>query len=226
MKLSKETVKILEQYAVINPSIIIEEGNRLISNSVDRSILSTVLTKEKFEHELCINHLSQFLSILSCFNEPEIIVNEKKITIRENGQTFSYAMSDRGVVESSGQFNKLIPNEPEYEYEFILAAEKLNKLLSMMRVATFDCISFFSREGSIFAKVFNKDNPTLNTFEVQLSEGYEGADFSFMLSKENISMIDKSLSYKASVSSRGLCRLDSLGTENGLTYWIAFVIEG
>lgn len=225
MKLSKETTKLLEQYVVINPAIIIEKGNRLITKSISKTILSTVTTKEVFEHELCISHLAQFLSILSCFNEPEITINDKKIIIQENGQRFSYAMSDRDVVESLGQTNKLIPNEPEYNYEFVLAAEKLNKLLSMMRIAAFDSIRFFSRDGSVFATVFTKNSPTVNNFEVQLSEGYDGEEFSFMLPKGDMTMIDKSLSYKVSASGRGLCRLDSLGTDNGLTYWIAFVVE-
>lgn len=226
MKISKETLRRLEQCVLINRSIIIDPGSRLFTNSVNGTILATSLTPETFERPLVLSNLSQFLGVVSSFSSPELEIEEKRIIIHEGKQRFFYPMSDREVVQgTSNQRNRFLKQELTYTAHFSLSSEGLNRLLGMMRIANFNCISFSSKEGTILASVFDKKTRGSSSYDMELSSGYEGNDFSFSLSKDTFTVLDKIPSYEVSVSEEGVCQMKAISSPEELVYWIAFVVE-
>lgn len=225
MKISKGTQKILSEYTLINPGIIIEKGNRLISRSVDCSILSTVIVPETFEEEISLYNLSQFLNIISCFGEPDLKIDSDKILISEGKQKFTYFMTNKDLIKE--QANKLLKAEPEYDTTFILTSDNINKLFGVMRVMNFDSIGILTRNNKLYLSVYDKANgKDQNSFEIEISD-YDGEeDFFYILSKKNF-VINKSFDYKVSISKIGCCKFEALDTKDyeGLTYWIGFVID-
>ena len=66
MKLSDNALAILKNFAGINNSILVKEGNKLRTISVAKNILAEAEIKEEFPRDFAIYDLNQFLNGLSC----------------------------------------------------------------------------------------------------------------------------------------------------------------
>ena len=64
MKLSDNTLTVLKNFAGINNSILVKEGNRLRTISVAKNILAEADIKEDFPRDFAIYDLNQFLNCL------------------------------------------------------------------------------------------------------------------------------------------------------------------
>jgi hypothetical protein len=90
MKLDTRTLQVLKNFSTINPSILIRKGNYLSTVSPVRSIITRAKVDIEFENTFAIYDLSKFLSTLSLFEDPELTVNEKTITIRGKNNVVNY----------------------------------------------------------------------------------------------------------------------------------------
>ena len=70
MKLSDNTLTVLKNFAGINNSILVKEGNRLRTISVAKNILAEADIKEDFPRDFAIYDLNQFLNGLSLHQDP------------------------------------------------------------------------------------------------------------------------------------------------------------
>ena len=90
MKLSKGTLDILKNFSNINQSICFKEGTELSTLSIQKNILSRANVEEKFPKNFAIYDLSEFLSGLTLFDDPEfsfdndnyVIIKDKKNSSR------------------------------------------------------------------------------------------------------------------------------------------------
>ena len=84
MKLSKGTLDILKNFSNINPSITFKEGQELSTLSIQRNILSRAVVEEKFPRDFAIYDLSEFLSGLSLFDNPDFdFANDNYVIIKD-----------------------------------------------------------------------------------------------------------------------------------------------
>ena len=72
MKLSENTLNILKNFAGINNSILVKQGNRLRTISVAKNILAEAEVKEDFERDFAIYDLNQFSNGLNLHQDPEL----------------------------------------------------------------------------------------------------------------------------------------------------------
>ena len=72
MKLSDNTLTILKNFAGINNSILVKEGNRLRTISVAKNILAEADITEEFPRDFAIYDLNQFLNGLSLHQDPDL----------------------------------------------------------------------------------------------------------------------------------------------------------
>ena len=61
MKLSEETLKVLKNFAGINPSILIKPGNNISTQAIAGNIVAEADIQEEFPVEFCLYNLVQFL---------------------------------------------------------------------------------------------------------------------------------------------------------------------
>ena len=64
MKLSDNALAILKNFAGINNSILVKQGNKLRTISVAKNILAEAEIKEEFPRDFAIYDLNQFLNCL------------------------------------------------------------------------------------------------------------------------------------------------------------------
>ena len=84
MKLSDNSLTILKNFAGINNSILVKQGNKLRTISVAKNILAEADITEEFPRNFAIYDLNQFLNGLSLHQDPELdFTNYYHIVIRE-----------------------------------------------------------------------------------------------------------------------------------------------
>ena len=67
MKLSKETLSVLKNFATINGNILIKSGDRLSTISAQKNVMASVSVKETFDRDFGIYDLNEFLGVYSLF---------------------------------------------------------------------------------------------------------------------------------------------------------------
>ena len=72
MKLSDSTLTVLKNFAGINNSILVKEGNQLRTISVAKNILAEADIPEDFPRDVAIYDLNQFLNGLSLHQDPNL----------------------------------------------------------------------------------------------------------------------------------------------------------
>ena len=82
MKLSARTIQVLKSFAQINPSLIFTPGNEIKTVSPQKTILAKATIAETIPQQFAIYDLVKFLGVLSLFNDPDLEINEKFITIK------------------------------------------------------------------------------------------------------------------------------------------------
>ena len=76
MQISKRTLGILKNFASINQSILIEEGNTIETISNIKDVYAKVEVDETFPVTFAIYDLNEFLACLSLFTKPELTFEE------------------------------------------------------------------------------------------------------------------------------------------------------
>ena len=72
MKLSDNTLNVLKNFAGINNSILVKEGNKLRTISVAKNILAEANITEEFPRDVAIYDLNQFLNGLGLHSDPDL----------------------------------------------------------------------------------------------------------------------------------------------------------
>ena len=87
MKLSDNALAILKNFAGINNSILVKEGNKLRTISVAKNILAEAEIKEEFPRDFAIYDLNQFLNGLSLHQDPDLDFQQDTYLSIKEGKT-------------------------------------------------------------------------------------------------------------------------------------------
>ena len=99
MKLSKGTLDILKNFSNINQSICFKEGTELSTLSIQKNILSRAVVEEKFPKDFAIYDLSEFLSGLTLFEDPDFIFDDDNyVVIRDKKCQSRYFFADPSTI--------------------------------------------------------------------------------------------------------------------------------
>jgi hypothetical protein len=214
MKLSDNTLTILKNFAGINQSILVKQGNKLRTISIAKNILAEAEITEEFPRDFAIYDLNQFLNGLSLHSDPDLdFVEDSYITIREGKRRVKYFYADPNVIISPPEKEIKLPSE---DVCFQLETGSLEKLVKAAGVYQLPDISAIGDAGVIRLVVRDKKNDTSNEYSIVVGETDEQFTFNFKV--ENISKI-VSGAYNVVVSSKLLSQFTN--TKHNLSYWIA-----
>jgi hypothetical protein len=214
MKLSDNTLVLLKNFAGINQSILVKQGNKLRTISIAKNILAEAEITEEFPREFAIYDLNQFLNGLSLHQDPDLDFTEDSyITIREGKRRVKYFYADPNVIISPPEKEIKLPSE---DVCFQLETGSLEKLVKAAGVYQLPDISAIGDAGAIRLVVRDKKNDTSNEYSIVVGETDEQFTFNFKV--ENISKI-VSGAYNVVVSQKLLSQFTN--TKHNLSYWIA-----
>ena len=214
MKLSDNTLTLLKNFAGINQSILVKQGNKLRTISIAKNILAEAEITEEFPREFAVYDLNQFLNGLSLHQDPDLDFTEDSyITIREGKRRVKYFYADPNVIISPPEKEIKLPSN---DVCFQLETGALEKLVKAAAVYQLPDISAIGDAGVIRLVVRDKKNDTSNEYSIVVGETDEQFTFNFKV--ENISKI-VSGAYNVVVSRKLLSQFTN--TKHNLSYWIA-----
>lgn len=213
MKLSDNTLTILKNFAAINNSILVKQGNKLRTISVAKNILAEADITEEFPREFAIYDLNQFLNGLGLHQDPDLDFGEDShITIREGKRRVKYFFADPNVIVSPPEKEIQLPSK---DVCFQLESVTLEKLLKAAAVYQLPDLSAVGEAGVIRLVVRDKKNDTSNEYSIVVGE--TDKEFTFNFKVENIKIIPGA--YDVVVSSKLLSQFTN--AKYNLSYWIA-----
>jgi len=213
MNLSEKTLTILKNFAGINNSILVKQGNNLRTISVAKNILAEAEIVEDFSRDFAIYDLNQFLNGLGLHQDPDLDFTENSyLTIREGKRRVKYFFADPNVIISPPDKEISLPTE---DVRFQLDSVTLEKLLKAAAVYQLPDFSAVGGAGVVKLVVRDKKNDTSNEFAIVVGE--TDKEFTFNFKVENIKIIPGA--YDVVVSSKLLSQFTN-STYN-LKYFIA-----
>ena len=213
MKLSDNALAILKNFAGINNSILVKQGNKLRTISVAKNILAEAEIKEEFPRDFAIYDLNQFLNGLSLHQDPDLDFNQDSyLSIKEGELRVKYFFADPNVIIAPPEKEITLPSQ---DVCFQLDSVTLEKLTKAAAVYQLPDMSAIGENGAIKLVVRDKKNDTSNEYAIVVGETSDEFEFNFKV--ENIKIIPGA--YEVVVSSKLLSQFTN--TQHNLKYYIA-----
>jgi len=219
MKLSNETREVLNNFAGINPNLVLESENFVRSVSTAKNLLAKATIKDIFPYKFGIYDLTSFLGSLAMFEDPDLEFDkdEKFVKISGNGQTLKYRFADISNLITSDRDVQM----PDTDISFTLSNSDLQTIRKAS--ATLQASHLIIKkndDGHIVGVVTDTKNPSSNEFTIELKNSVINTSetFEFVFDINNFKFI-VSDEYKFEVSSK---LISSITTPN-ITYWVALL---
>lgn len=211
MKLSKETLALIKNYASINSNLLLKAGNKLSTLAVGNTIMSTVTVAETFPSEFGIYDVNEFLGALSLFEDADLDFSDKYVTISQGKGSIKYF----AAAESAMVVPKKDITFPDAEINFTLDANVYSMILKTAPLLKSSDVSFVGNGSTISVVVVDKKNQTGNAYNYEL--GTTTLNFKVNLKIENLKMLPGD--YDVSISSKKISRFKAKGSD--LVYYVA-----
>ena len=215
--LSKKTLDVLKNFSTINSSIVFRKGSTVRTISNAENILAKFTGEEVFPSDFAIYDLSQFLSGISLFNDPQLeFTSTDFVSIRGGRQSAKYYFSDPEITLKSAPERNV--NFPGADVQFTLSAEDLLALQKASAVYSLPDLTFQSEEGLDTIKLIlrDKENDTSNTYDITVA-GCSTGTYSLDVKIDNIRVLPGDYSIKVS---KALIS-EWTSSDYDLTYYIA-----
>jgi hypothetical protein len=216
MKLSARTIQILKSFAQINPSLIFTPGNELKTISPMKTMVAKATIAETISQQFAIWDLSKFLGVLSLFEDPDLEINDKFVTITSGKSKldYVYCLPDM-IVQPPKKMTDLSPDSVEK----LLPSATLQSLMKAVGVLQLPDIAFVGKDGNftiqaLDTKPKNPNDSTLsNSFAITVGETVK--TFKMIVKAESLKIMNEE--YTLKISPQGLCHFKGSDVE----YWIA-----
>jgi hypothetical protein len=212
MKLSKDTIALLKNFASINPNLVITPGNTIKTITEAKSILASATIAESFTQTLGIYDLNEFVSALSLVEDPDVTVEEATVVISGSNTTVRYRLADPEILTKPTKNVTM----PPADVKVTLTADVLNKVRKGASVLGHVSVSLRSENGSIALAVVDPKNTAANSYIVDLGVKTD-AKFNFDFLLTNLRFVDGD--YVLEVSSRLISKWSA--TSSDLSYLVA-----
>ena len=215
--LSKKTLDVLKNFSTINSSIVFRKGSTVRTISNAENILAKFTGEENFPADFAIYDLSQFLSGISLFNDPQLeFTSNDFVSIRGGRTSAKYYFSDPEITLKSAPEKNV--NFPGADLQFSLSGDDLIALQKASAVYSLPDLTFQSEEGLDTIKLIlrDKENDTSNTYDLTVA-GCSTGTYSLDVKIENIRLLPGDYSVKVSQHLIS----EWTNTNVDLTYYIA-----
>ena len=185
MKLSKSTLDILKNFSNINQSICFKEGTELSTLSIQKNILSRANVEEKFPKSFAIYDLSEFLSGLTLFEDPEFSFdNDNYVIIKDRKNSSRYFFADPSTITTPPENRVELPSK---DVCFTVAWADISNVIKAAAIYQIEDLAVVGDGSKIKLVVRDKKNDTSNSYAVDV--GNTDKSFSFNFKVENLKLL-------------------------------------
>jgi hypothetical protein len=210
MRITTNTINVLKNFAKINPSIVVPEGNTLKTISTSKTIMAKAEVDTDFPQRFAIYSLDRFISTVSLFDDPVLTFGENSVEIRDGNKSTHYVYAEETTIAKAPEKELNLPSIDAtftLNYENLRDAEKAAGVLGLPEIAV------VGEAGKIYLRAVDSKNPSGDVYSVEIGEGNK--EFMAIFKSENIKIIPDN--YEVNISSRGISHFTGPQAE----YWIA-----
>lgn len=170
MKVTPELIRYLNNFAAINMNIKIEEGNKIKTRTVAKSLVSYATLTDPFPVSFCIYDLSSFLGVINMFDTPWLVFDDDEyviVTDEDRRASFKYYFADENVIVYPEKDIQM----PTTDIEFQLnqkALKDITKAASMLKLENI-CVRG-RKESNITVIVTDKETDKSNQFSIEVDQ--------------------------------------------------------
>ena len=214
MKLSKDTLDVLKNFASINSGLEFKKGNTIRTMSSGKTVLAKANLKDEFPQDFCVYDLNQFLSVHSMFDNTEIEFDDKNVVFKFGPRkSTKYRKTAKEMIVTAPEKELALPS---VDITFTLSKEDFADLLKSANILQSPHIAVESKDDKIVLTAFNAKDDSAHTNSVEVAEG-NGKTFKMVFLTDNLKMIPGS--YDVEISAKGLASFKNKNVD--LQYWVA-----
>jgi hypothetical protein len=158
MKISKETIAIMRNFATINGNLLIKPGNVLSTISASKTVFASAEVKETFPEQFGIYDLNEFLGVMSLFDDAEIEFGGKFATFKAGRNSLKYFGAEESVLTAPSKVLKV----PPADIEFQITNDQVNSIMKTAGVLRAPDITIEGSNGELKIVIGDKKHTTSN----------------------------------------------------------------
>ncbi len=210
MKIATNTINVLKNFAKINPSIVIQEGNVLKTMSPSKTIMAKAKVETDFGQRFAIYNLDRFISTVSLFNDPDFTFTSRSVEISSENRKTSYVYADESNITKAPDREIALPS---VDVSFTFTNEVLKDIEKACGVLSLPEIAVIGDGSTITINAVDSKLTAGDTYSVVI--GQTDKVFKAIFKIENIKIIPGD--YEVTISSKGISHFSGKDAE----YWIA-----
>lgn len=211
MKISKDTINIIKNFAQLNSNLILKPGNKIATVTANKTVIAEAVVSETFPSEFGIYDLNQFLGALTLFDDPDLSFTDTHVVISQGNNSLRYFAASTAVLTA-------VPNLktfPTPDIEFDLPAAVMNQIHRAAAVLGVEDLALIGDNAQIIASVGDKKNPTSNSFASAV--GVTDKSFHVNIKMHNLRVLAND--YHVAIANKKIARMQAQTQQ--LTYYIA-----
>lgn len=151
MKLNKNTIETLKNFTEINPFIVLNPGSKQATLSPEKIIMAETELDQEFPVEFGVYDLSQFLSVVTSLDDPDVTFTDTTATINDGDILIEYLACGPNV----GVRPPDSMNLPDPDFTFKLEADTLKRLMRAASSLGLGKFVIRARNGEVHGIVTN-----------------------------------------------------------------------
>ena len=212
MKLQPFTHTVLSNFATINNSMVIHEGNEIRVMPGNKTILAEATVPDTFDRTFGIYDVRQLLGLISLSRDPDLSFQEKYLEVRSNKNILKYFYTEPSLIVTP---TKRI-NVSSSEVQFDLPSPTIKAIQKTSQVLSVEDLLITKQDGELEMIVLDKSSPTSHSSSFEV-EGKSTGNFKVYLKIPNLKLIEDD--YTVFISSKGVSMFTA--QNNSVKYYIA-----
>lgn len=212
MKIDNDTIEILKNFSQINNQILVKKGNVIRSMEKGKTILAESKLPFVFEKEFAIYDLSKFILTINLFKNPDLVFNEKHITICDDKKSVDYFYANVETLDDSTI--KALNNIKETDTldKVVISYDTLLNVKNISNTLDFDSLVIEADGKNIIFSMFKTNNQSAGNYKEIV--GHTTKTYKILANKIKHKMFKDD--YEMVIYDSGITKL--IG--NKITYWI------
>ena len=197
MIISDDTLKVLQNFASVNPNLVLKPGQKVKTISEAKNIMAIADITEDFPVEFGVYDLNEFLSVHGLIENAAVSFEDKALTMSNGNQKIKYFFADTDILTQPTKDITM----PDAEVGINMSEKDLDQIKKAASVLGHTDLSLTGSNGVVTASVLDIKDATANTFDIVLDKDNACKEqFNFVVNIPNLKLLPGD--YYVSISSK------------------------
>jgi hypothetical protein len=197
MIISDDTLKVLQNFAMVNPNLVLKPGQKVRTISEAKNIMAIAEITEDFPLEFGVYDLNEFLSVHGLIENAALSFDDKSLTMSNGDQKIKYYFAETDILTQPTKDITM----PDAEVGINLTEKVLDQIKKAASVLGHMELSLSGDNGVVTASVLDIKDSTANTFDIVVDKDNNCKEtFNFVVNIPNLKLLPGD--YYVSISSK------------------------